>query len=305
MDRLGLTEDELCRVLGVDPLTVIAGDLDDKPQLPILLALTEEAAERVGEDLLRRWLRASGPRGRPVEHLLAGDFPAFEDDLATLSERGFVLRGAGAGASGASGAGGSAAGGPAGVGPAAGGPAAGGRADVGPAGVGGGARVRRIRAGEAHALRDIRLRALADEPLAFSSTHAREAAYPDELWASRARESAGGERRATFFATGEHDDAVVGMAFTVLDADDAGLAHLFAMWVAPEARGTGAGSALVTAVAEWAVAHGARTLRTAVAVGNDAAARLYERAGFRDTGTREPLGHSGGVTALLERRLGE
>ena len=95
MDRLGLSEDELCRVLGVDPLAVISGDLDDKPQLPILLALTEEAAERVGEVMLRRWLRAGGPNGRPLDHLLANDFAAFEDDLATLAERGFVLRGGG------------------------------------------------------------------------------------------------------------------------------------------------------------------------------------------------------------------
>ena len=77
MDRLGLTEDELCGVLDVDPLTVIAGELDHKPQLPILLALTGEAAERVGEDVLRRWVRASGPGGRPLDHLLAGDYPAF------------------------------------------------------------------------------------------------------------------------------------------------------------------------------------------------------------------------------------
>jgi len=102
MDRLGLTEDELCAVLGVDPLTVIAGDLDDKPQLPILLALTGEAAERVGEDVLRRWLRAAGPGGRPLDHLLASDYGAFEDDLGTLAERGLVLRrgGPGAGARG-------------------------------------------------------------------------------------------------------------------------------------------------------------------------------------------------------------
>jgi hypothetical protein len=100
MDRLGLTEDELCRVLGVDPLTVIGGDLDDKPQLPILLALTGEAAERVGEEMLRRWVRASGPGGRPIDHLLAGDYPAFEDDLATLADRGFVLRGGGGGGAG-------------------------------------------------------------------------------------------------------------------------------------------------------------------------------------------------------------
>jgi hypothetical protein len=95
MDRLGLSEDELCRALGVDPLAVISGDLDHKPQLPILLALTEEAAERVGEGVLRRWLRAGGPRGRPLDHLLSNDFAAFEDDLATLAERGFVLRGGG------------------------------------------------------------------------------------------------------------------------------------------------------------------------------------------------------------------
>ena len=95
MDRLGLSEEELCRVLGVDPLTVIAGELDDKPQLPILLALTEEAAERVGEDVLRRWLRAAGPRGRPIDHLLAGEFGSFEDDLAELTDRGFILRAGG------------------------------------------------------------------------------------------------------------------------------------------------------------------------------------------------------------------
>ena len=91
MDRLGLTEDELCRALGVDPLSVIAGDLDDKPQLPILLALTEEAAERVGPELLRRWVRASGPEGRPLDLLLGRDFGGFEDALATLAQRGFVL----------------------------------------------------------------------------------------------------------------------------------------------------------------------------------------------------------------------
>src|SRR4051795_12794716 len=104
MDRLGLTEDELCRALGVDPLTVISGDLDDKPQLPILLALTGDAAERVGEAVLRRWLRATGPGGRPLDHLLAGDFPAFEDDLATLAAHGFVLRAGGSGGAGGSGA---------------------------------------------------------------------------------------------------------------------------------------------------------------------------------------------------------
>jgi hypothetical protein len=97
MDRLGLTEEELCVVLDVDPLSIISGELEHKPQLPLLLALTEEAAELVSEGVLRRWLRVAGPTGRPLDHLLARDFGAFEDDLQALAQRGFVVRGGGAG----------------------------------------------------------------------------------------------------------------------------------------------------------------------------------------------------------------
>ena len=92
MQRLGLSDDELCAILDVDPLTVITGELDHKPELPILLTLTEEAAERVGESTLQRWARTSGPSGKPVDHLLQRDFAAFEDDLQALAERGFVIR---------------------------------------------------------------------------------------------------------------------------------------------------------------------------------------------------------------------
>ncbi len=92
MDRLGLSDDELCEVLAVDPLQVITGDLDHRPELAILLALTAEAAERVGPRTLCSWLRRKGPNGVPLAHLTARDFGAFEDDLAILAERGYVLR---------------------------------------------------------------------------------------------------------------------------------------------------------------------------------------------------------------------
>lgn len=95
MERLGLSEEELCAVLDTTPLELIGGETEEKHELPILLALTEEAAERVSEGTLRRWVRASGPRGRPLDHLLSRDFTAFEDALADLAERGFVLRGGG------------------------------------------------------------------------------------------------------------------------------------------------------------------------------------------------------------------
>lgn len=95
MELLGLSEDELCATLGVDPLTLLSGQLDHRPELGILLDLLAEAQERAGPAVLRRWARATGPRGRPLDYLLARDFAAFEDALADLAERGFVLRGGG------------------------------------------------------------------------------------------------------------------------------------------------------------------------------------------------------------------
>jgi hypothetical protein len=91
-DRLGLSDDELLGVLGADPLSIVGGDLDHKPQLPILLTLTEEAAERAGDGVLRRWIRSSGRLGRPIDLLLQHDYGAFEDALEDLRERGFVVR---------------------------------------------------------------------------------------------------------------------------------------------------------------------------------------------------------------------
>jgi hypothetical protein len=44
--------------------------------------------------MLRSWVRATGHAGRPVDALVRRDFPAFEDALAELEHRGFVIRGA-------------------------------------------------------------------------------------------------------------------------------------------------------------------------------------------------------------------
>ena len=92
MDLLGLSEDELCRVLDTDPLALLSGQGDDGPELPILLTLCREAEERVGARVLRRWLRVAGPHGRPIDALLERDFARFEDAVEDLIARGFVIR---------------------------------------------------------------------------------------------------------------------------------------------------------------------------------------------------------------------
>jgi hypothetical protein len=91
-ELLGLSDDELLAILDADPLAVIGGELEHKPELPILLDLLAEAEENAGAPVLRRWVRAAGPRGRPIDLLLARDFGAFEDALGLLASRGFVLR---------------------------------------------------------------------------------------------------------------------------------------------------------------------------------------------------------------------
>ena len=93
MELLGLSEEELCRILDVDPLTLLSGQLDHRTELPILLDLLDEASERAGPAVLTRWVRTRGPAGTPIDALLRRDFGAFEDALGELAERGFVLRG--------------------------------------------------------------------------------------------------------------------------------------------------------------------------------------------------------------------
>jgi hypothetical protein len=95
MELLGLSEDELCEMLDTDPLTLLSGQLEHRPELPILLDLLGEAGERAGPAVLRRWVRAATPSGRPIEMLRSRDFAAFEDALSELAARGFVLRAGG------------------------------------------------------------------------------------------------------------------------------------------------------------------------------------------------------------------
>ena len=95
MELLGLTEDELCATLGVDPLSLLSGQLDHRPELSILLALLDEVSPTASPATLHRWVRTAGPHGRPVDALVGRDFATFEDQVGALARRGFGIRGRG------------------------------------------------------------------------------------------------------------------------------------------------------------------------------------------------------------------
>jgi GNAT superfamily N-acetyltransferase len=157
-------------------------------------------------------------------------------------------------------------------------------------------RVRRIRPDEGARLRALRLRALADAPLAFGSTLAREEAFADEVWDERATRGAAGEDQVTYVA--EDEGRWVGMAVGLVDSPDASPLALVGMFVEPDARGRGVGAALVEAVTEWARGRGAAGLSLWVVATNRSAIALYERCGFRPTGRRQPLDHTPALTEI-------
>jgi hypothetical protein len=83
---LGLSDEELLTILDSDPLSMITGEEDLRPDVRLLLQLLEEDTPAA----LPRWARTGSPS--PLDHLLRHDFGAFEDALAELREKGFVIR---------------------------------------------------------------------------------------------------------------------------------------------------------------------------------------------------------------------
>jgi ribosomal protein S18 acetylase RimI-like enzyme len=124
-------------------------------------------------------------------------------------------------------------------------------------------------------LRAVRLAALAESPRMFGSNFAREEAFDEAEWRTRAA------RPATFLAA--LGDADVGIA-GVYDFD--GAWSVMGMWVAPTARGAGVVEALVAVCEDEARRHGAVDLGLGVMEDNPRGIGAYSRLGFTVTETR-------------------
>ena len=147
--------------------------------------------------------------------------------------------------------------------------------------------VRRALIGDEPVLRALRLQALSDSPRAFGSTIERELARTIEDW--RRWMSPG----VTFLleSSGEARGLVAGSR----DPLDVSVVQLMAMWVHPGLRGTGAASALVSAVKHWASEVSATHVVLNVVENNVRAIRCYERSGFRVTGRRGVVEKNGDI----------
>ncbi len=146
--------------------------------------------------------------------------------------------------------------------------------------------IRPMTADEWELFRDLRLRALLDAPDAFRGTHDQESQRSDAEWQDMLTRTAEHPDGEMFVAT--LDGVPAGTMFVRVDRAE-GVAHVGAMWVAPEARRGGLGRRLLEAADRFANDAGMATIELAVTHDNGPAELLYDAAGFKPTGRSEPL----------------
>ena len=127
-------------------------------------------------------------------------------------------------------------------------------------------------------LRDLRLAALADSPLAFWSTWAQEADFDEQRWTAFLH-------AATWFVA-RHEGRTIGGVGALLRPELADEPEMIGMWVAPTFRRNGVATSLLAACCYWAFEQHHRAVTLWVVDSNEPARRLYEKFGFGDTGER-------------------
>lgn len=127
--------------------------------------------------------------------------------------------------------------------------------------------------------RELRLRALRDAPLAFLEKLSTAEGLPELTWRDRI---APRDSRRVLAA---RDDEGRWLGSMIVATEDRVDAWLVAVWVAPEARGTGLAERMLRDQVAWARdVLGAQRLMLHVGGTNRRARAVYERVGFRATG---------------------
>jgi RimJ/RimL family protein N-acetyltransferase len=141
--------------------------------------------------------------------------------------------------------------------------------------------IQRISSNDWREWRELRLEALREAPYAYGSTLAQWQGDGDteERWRHRLES-------VPFNVIAYLDERPAGIV-SATHPDENASSELISMWVAPFARGRGAGDALVQSVVQWAHEQRLHRIALAVTVGNEHALALYSRHGFVDAGIIE------------------
>jgi ribosomal protein S18 acetylase RimI-like enzyme len=152
--------------------------------------------------------------------------------------------------------------------------------------------------------RDLRLRALKEDPQAFSSSYADAAQFPKERWTGRLLEALEGERSWLFFA--RDGIKLVGMIGAFVEATAPQAATNVSVYVPAEERGKGISIRLMECILSELSKDPA--LKTATLSVNDTqlpAIALYKKFGFQPIRTETGQTGSGELAAeiVMQRAL--
>lgn len=148
--------------------------------------------------------------------------------------------------------------------------------------------VRRLRTDEHAAVRDLRLRALADAPDAFWERLADARTRTLDQWEEQTRAWATDDEHAVFVIDPGpmQGGGLLGMVGVEPTSD--GDVGIWGLWLDSAARGTGAGAGLLAAVDAWARSgsydHGGEQVKLWANAANAALLDWYRRRGFTRTG---------------------
>ncbi len=154
------------------------------------------------------------------------------------------------------------------------------------------------------AYRSLRLRALKEDPAAFSSSYATARAQPDEFWRTRLRTALEGRDQWLLFA--REGEELVGMIGAFIPEGSSDLAVVVSVYVPSEARGKGVSSLLMEAILETLSRRPElRLARLGVNVTQLAAIGLYRKFGFEEVSRAPSLTGEGKLVDQIEmeRRL--
>jgi RimJ/RimL family protein N-acetyltransferase len=154
--------------------------------------------------------------------------------------------------------------------------------------------IRRVRAEEWAAVREVRLEMLRDPaaPVAFLDTYANAASQPDTFWQNRTTAAAAAQTVVQYVA--EVPGRWVGSATGILEQPgsedfegqpvETRQVHVVGVWLHPDHRGQGVIQRMIDAVVAWGAERGVERARLYVHADNARAQGAYRKAGFAPSG---------------------
>ncbi len=133
----------------------------------------------------------------------------------------------------------------------------------------------------------VRLASLEDSPDSFGATHECEVEILQSEWESRLDPT--GRAKNALPLVVEIGAIPVGVAWGLIQELDPRIAHIYQLWVSPEARNKGIAKALIKRISAWSIERGCEYIALSVTTANNAAVHLYQSLGFVPFGPLEEL----------------